>query len=688
MRILAPLSLIALTALLALLPAERTTAKTTDWHKKLTRNDPDEVFKTIEQIAKRRDISAAPALLEVGAETPHAYLAVACGEALAQMKAEDVKKLLKDKDWKKTYKKALGTKDAEEQRNLARVLGTWSHGSVDGDLAKLASGGRSPEVQQEALYMCGSLRITKNAPFKKVQAAVGKALKGRTGEIRAAACSAIGRLGGKEHIERLTKLVRSSKEDYDGLYAVWALKHLGYDGGIKSFAHVATGNAKRETKQACLKAITELSTLKDIDELLNLSKHNKKDVRDAAILALGRMPWRAWRKKKVGDRERVERGEITPHTEGEKKKQPDEGLPDAGLNVPDRVIDRLIQVVLTDRDWEVRDAARQGLLRFGKAAQPKVQAAFPQHVTHADFDTATTVMELCGLFKCEEAHKDLIKVALHDKDYIKRMFAARALEGVKPQEAVKALTEGIKTRKKAKDYELRGIRALGYIRHMDAFHALVKYAGEDGYSEEFMREVEFALERLTGHRFGRKPDRWAAWLAKAENPLYPRVKEFNRQENRRDATEKRLFGLTPSTERAVESGLRWLEAQQHPMGLWDGNEKGFGGVINCEPAYTGLSLLAFLGAGYNSAEGKYRETIRRASEFLAATQFYDGGFPVTGGGDDSWIFAYLIGMGIWGITESFGLSGDEILAEPAQWGIDYLVRVQTPGKGWRYGPRY
>ena len=688
MRILAPLSLIALTVLLALLPTAHTTAKPTDWHKKLDKNDPDEVYQTIQVIAERRDISAAHALIETGVDTPHAYLAVACGEALAQMKAEDVeKKLLKDKKFLKAYKKILGTKDIADQRNLARVLGTWGHKSVDGDLAHLASGRRKPEVQAEALYMCGGLSITKDAPFKKAMAAVLKGLKGRSSEIKAAACSAAGRLGGQQFVEPLSSIVRTSKGSYDGLYAVWALKHIGYKGGISSFVHVATKAPKRETKQANLKAITELSTLQDLDELLNLSKASNKDVRDAAVLALGRLPWRAWRRIKRGNQERIERGEITPHSEKEEKRKI-EDLPDPGLNVPGRVIDRLIQIVLTDRDWEVRDAARQGLLRFGKAAQPKVQAAFPQHVTHSDFDTATTVMELCGLFRCDDAFKDLIKVALHDKDYVKRMFAARALESVKPQEAVVKLTEGIKPRKKAKDYEMRGVRALGYVRHMDAYHALVKLIEGDGYSEEFLREVEFALERLTGHRFGRKPERWAAWLAKEKNPLHPRVKEFNRQKNRKDATEKQLYGLTSSTERAVENGLRWLEMQQHPVGSWDGNEKGFGGVIGCEPAYTGLSLLAFLGAGYNSAEGKYRETIRRASEFLAATQYYDGGFPVTGGGDSSWIFAYLIGMGIWGITESFGLSGDEVLAEPAQWGIDYLVRVQTAGKGWRYGPRY
>ena len=57
----------------------------------------------------------------------------------------------------------------------------------------------------------------------------------------------------------------------------------------------------------------------------------------------------------------------------------------------------------------------------------------------------------------------------------------------------------------------------------------------ESYSEAILREAEFALERLTGHRFGRKPDRWKAWLATAKAPFHPRVKEFNRKENRREA---------------------------------------------------------------------------------------------------------------------------------------------------------
>jgi hypothetical protein len=212
-----------------------------------------------------------------------------------------------------------------------------------------------------------------------------------------------------------------------------------------------------------------------------------------------------------------------------------------------------------------------------------------------------------------------------------------------------------------------------------------------------LREIEFALERLTGHRFGRdRPDVWKSWFGRSKSPLHTRVKALDRAENRRKALHENLYGLTRETERCVENGLRFLESVQHVGGWWDGNEKGFGGVIGCEPAYTGLSLLAFLGAGYSPTGGKYSESVRRALEFLMATQFYDGSFPVTGGGDESWIFAYLIAMGVWGVNEAYASSigapglrrGDPLLRRAAQAGIDYLVRVQTPGGGWRYGPRY
>ncbi len=688
MRIFSLLLIAAVLAIAPFLPHGRSAhAKATDWAKKLASNDANDVYNTVREIERRQDIAGGLPLLLTAVKTKHPHIAVACGEALAHMKPEEVDaKLLKDSKFKKAFKKLIGSKEAGEQKNMARLLGVWSHPFVDPHLAHLASGRRSPEVQAEALFMCGSIRESKKQRFEKTREAIGKALKGRSGAIQAAACSAAGRRQLRVFMAETISVVKRSRDRYAGLYGVWALKQMGYVGGVTSFIHVATKGPKRTTLNANLKAITELSTLRDIDELLALTKSSNKDLRDAATLALGRMPWRVWHRKKRDLKRKIEAGGITP-SGGVPVAPKKKGLPDPQLTVPDKVIDRLIDLVQHDADWEVRDAARQGLLRFGKRAQAKVQTQLPHTVDSSDYDTALTAMELCGLFGAKSAYKSLIRIVRNDKDLTRRMFAARALEGVGPEKAVQELTQDLKPRKRAKDTELYAIRALGYIRTDAAYDWLVAQLLSEDYSKEVLREVEFSLERLTGHRFGRKPDRWAAWKAKTTKPYDPRVKEFDRQENRREAVKKKLFGLTETTERTVENGLRWLELQQGEMGEWDGNEKGFGGVVNCEPAYTGLQLLAFVGAGYNGAEGKYRETIRRASEFLAATQFYDGGFPVTGGGDDGWIFAYLIGMGVWGITESYGLSGEDLLAEPAQWGVDYLVRTQTSGAGWRYSAR-
>jgi HEAT repeat protein len=664
--------LFACLPLVALLSGHAATPLRADadgWRTRLAPGNPTAAFEAIVAAATAKDPEAAVPLLELAEKSPHPHLAVACGEALAAIGWPVAGA---ERDAKRWIDAALREKDGRVQRNLARLFGAWAIPLVDEPLAHLASGRRDAEVQAEALFMAGSLRPTPEFGFPKTLEEIQQALKGRTQEVRAAACSAAGRRREGSLVEDLVALVRRERDEYPGLYAVWALKRIGYTGGIATFAYVLAQNPKKTTRQACLKAITELSHLGDVDDLLSLTRDNETDYRDAAALALGRLAWhKAFRAP-----------DVTPAPGAE-----------AEQTVPDRVIERLVALVETDAAWEVRDAARQALIRIGKPATARIHERLPGAIDFSDEDVRTTAMELCGLFQAEAAYKTLLKTAIHDKSRTVRMFAARALEGVKPADAVRELLEVAKgAGKRPRDYELHAVRALGYVRHPSAFEGLVQMietrGGDADEKDDVLREVEFALERLTGHRFGRRPDRWRAWVAKAENPLHPMISKHDRRQNRRSVTEKNLYGLTPATEGAVENGLRWLELQQHAIGTWDGNEKGFGGVVGCEPAYTGLSLLAFLGAGYNGASGKYRETIRRAAEFLAATQFYDGGFPVTGGGDDSWIFAYLIAMGIWGITEGYGLSGDDDLRDPAQWGIDYLVRVQTPGGGWRYGPRY
>ncbi len=663
-------------------------AKDDKWLKRLQTNDADANYAAIQSISQKRNDKAAFALFQAGVDYVQPHLAVACGDAIASLDQENVETLFKSKAFAKWLKRTIkGGKELRKQLNLARVFGAWASPLVDDTMAYLASGRRSPRVQAEALFMAGNLKSDNPSTFAKSRKAILDGLSGRSEEIRCAAASAAGARGETACREALVKMVRRDRSDYAGLYAVWALKRVGYTGGIDTFAYILKKNPKPATKNACLKAITELSTLRDVTSLLALSRaQGNKDLRDAAVLALGRLPWRVVRGRPARGEGANGKAVVTGDDVVESKKKTELASPK--MDVPDGVIQRLIQIVRDDKSWEVRDAARQGLIRFGTRAKKLLLAALPGLVSSGDDDVLLTALELAGLFGAKDTYDRVARIAVHADDRALRMFAARALEGVDPTRAIKEIVVPVKPRRKSSKRDLRAIRVSGYIRTRAAFDEALRIATDYAYDEAAKREAEFALERLTGHRFGRKKDVWHKWIAKAEHPFYPRASKFNRQENRRQALEKGLYGLTPRTERAVENGLRWLERQQHLLGTWDGNEKGYGGVVNCEPAYTGLSMLAFLGAGYSSSEGKYREVVRRGVEFLCATQFYDGGFPVTGGGDSGWIYAYLIAMANWGITECYGISGDEEFMEPSQWGIDYLVRVQTPGKGWRYGPRY
>jgi hypothetical protein len=696
--------LLGLAGLLGSGVAPALAADAAGWRKTLEKSDPDELFQAIESVKTGKDPQAALPLLEKALATEFPHIAIACGEALRAIGPGPAK----EPDVTKLIASAQKAKDEAKQRNFARVLAGWGAPEVDAPLAALASGRRDPTVQADALFLCGLLPGKDPNGFPAVREVIVTAVdKGRTSEIKMAACSAAGRLKVTAATAELGGLVRRANEPFLGLCAVLALQRIGWTEGIGSFLHVlGSPGAPDDARRACLKAVVELSRTDDVPDLLGLTRHAQKDYRDAAVLALARLAWEGRSLQPgVAAPAGEKPGGVAPVTPADKPGDqpvvtPRPPLENKGLPVLPEVIDRLIQMLQDGEDFEVRDAARTALLRIGEPATEKVRAAAGKLVEFSDDDTAQTAIELCGHFDAEDVKGALVKVAVHERDRTRRMFAARALEGIDPESAVKELLQEVRPRPKAKEPELFAVRALGYLRHKAAFDALLGICENAEYSPEIVREAQFSLERLTGHRFGVGENRdrvpiWRKWFANSPSPLHTRQKALTRAANRRNASAKGLYGLTRETERCVEDGLRFLEKTQHPGGWWDGNEKGFGGVVGCQPAYTGLALLAFLGAGYLPDSGKYREVVRRATEFLTATQYYDGSFPVTGGGDDSWIFAYLISMAVWGICESYALSidplvaprGDLILRRAAQAGVDYLARVQTPGGGWRYSVR-
>jgi hypothetical protein len=647
---------------------------------RLAANDPAVVYQAAVDAVATKDVTLAAPLLEAALRASHGHVAIACGDALAALGDAAAS----DPAVVKLVQKAAKGKEPRALQNLARVLGAWGHPTVDEPLAFLAQGRRAAEVQAEALHMLGWLKPGPTAPFDRCLSAVRDALESAHPDVQSAACSAAGRLADRASAVRLETIARTSTQRFVGLHAVAALVRLGHDPDLGGFLNVVGSAAKKETVAAALRAVTDLCGPEDLDALFTLTRSSKKDHRDAACIALSRVA------------ARIVRDAATPAAAGAAG-QPARPTAPASTGaakekadpIP-RIAERMVQMVETDTEWEVRWSARGVLIRLGDAARPFVAARMPKWLDDPDRDLALTAMELCGEHRVETALRELTKIAIHEKDPAKRMFAARAAGSIDPRLAVEAFTVAPRNDKKGKDITLSSVRALGYVRDEASYRALLEIALSSADAEPVRAEAERALERLTGRRFGRTAAVWDAWYqkTKAKGPFSFHVPRHDRSRRRAEAVDKRMFGVTEGTERAVEAGLRWLELQQKPTGEWDGNEKGFNGFVSCEPAYTGLCVLAFLGAGYGPEHGKFRECIRRATEYLVATQLFDGSLSFGGAGDQTAFFAYVIGMGVWALNEVNAAATEPHVRPYAERGLDYLVGVQTPGAGWRYGPRY
>lgn len=154
--------------------------------------------------------------------------------------------------------------------------------------------------------------------------------------------------------------------------------------------------------------------------------------------------------------------------------------------------------------------------------------------------------------------------------------------------------------------------------------------------------------------------------------------------------------------------LRWLRDHQSDDGSWDpirfpengakhgrtkgsyGNKNGSAdtGWEHARAGLTGLSLLAFLGAGYTHTEGEFQDTVKRALRYLKAIQDNDGCFDTTNREDHHFVYGHSICA--MAMAEAYGMTGSNMLKGPAQKGVDFMAMAQNvdPDRGtlgWRYG---
>lgn len=138
----------------------------------------------------------------------------------------------------------------------------------------------------------------------------------------------------------------------------------------------------------------------------------------------------------------------------------------------------------------------------------------------------------------------------------------------------------------------------------------------------------------------------------------------------------------PASEGAVDRGLQWLAAHQEPDGHWDCGRHGGVAKGSHDVAVTGLSILAFLGAGYTEESQTGRdaercaEAVRKGLAWLEARQSPDGAFSTNN---------YAHGMAALAAVGAFWMGGKR--QGMAQRAVDRVVSQQKPCGGWDYGDK-
>ena len=156
------------------------------------------------------------------------------------------------------------------------------------------------------------------------------------------------------------------------------------------------------------------------------------------------------------------------------------------------------------------------------------------------------------------------------------------------------------------------------------------------------------------------------------------------------------------SEDAVIAGLIWLAKHQNPDGSWGAKKfQDQCRVTKCtgpgdeqfNVGLTGLSMLAFTGAGYtNSSRDTYEgicfgDTVRKATLYLTGIQLSDGTF----GGVKDGKFLYGQAIATYALADLYALTMESpsgiLFREPVERAVKYLLDIQNPTKAWRYQPK-
>ncbi|MCK6460491.1 MAG: HEAT repeat domain-containing protein [Planctomycetes bacterium] len=590
-------------------------------------------FEALQVLARAAEPSVVPALFDAAIATKAPAFAVAAGELASKL---DPEAALKAYDAKPSKLRGLPLV------NAVRFLGEIRTGKTGSRLAAVAAS-KDDDVRVEALY-----GIVKQGD-PTLYGHLVTALKDNETAVRVPAAICCGLAKVKEAADLL---VRGLEDDagFFCFFSAWALGQIK-DPDLLGRAIASTkGRMAGNVSTAKAKAINECAfdPQAHIDPLVKLAKSSNEELAAAAADALGRI------------------GKDNP-----------------------AAAEALLTLVFQAKSPVLSHLAVDALGRIGGPAEgAKILARYEQNPGNIP----RHCVKALGLLATPEAAPFLLSIAYRSKESAMRKQAAIAFW----QCAGRGDREDFKKKllEATQDSALEaGCQVLGFFRAEEGFEVAVELLRKH-FNKKSVRHVRDALESMTGHRFVPDPGVWRDWLKQTPGAFERKPQFLDRDAWRKQLLEnKGEMGISKKTEAAVERGLDWLARHQDGNGGWSGDKFtdrcGLYYQKKCQVGarlggwdigMTGISLLAFYGAGYRPDQGPYKDTVLRAQVYTAARQWPDGDF----GGQEDLIGGYTRPIATIAVAEAYGTTQDPEYLERARRSVAHIIRIQYDDAGWRY----
>jgi len=603
--------------------------------------DPEQLLvrlEALETVAAAGERSAVPLLFLAAVQTQEPGLAVRAGEIANALDPEAAFRAF-DEGGKSLKGKKFS------YANAIRFLGEVKHARVGPQLVE-AYKDKDRAARVEALYA-----MVKQGD-EAFHAHFLHAMKSPEPEIRVVGAICAGLAKAKGARDALLQGLGDDANDFS-FFCAWALGQLK-DPAILDKAIAATkGKMAGRTGVAKAKAVLECAfdAQAHLPALIRLSASNDELLAGAAAGALGR----------IGA-----------------------GNPEAA--------DALLDLATRARAQSLLDLAVDNLGRIGGPAHgEKLLARYENNPGNIP----SPMVKALGLLRAPKAAAFLLHLSETHKDAPVRKRAAIAFWQCADDGARKKFEADLLSA--AQEKQENRVRTLCTILGFDRTDAGFQFAVRllrEFYGRKYVSHVRDALERMTGHRFAPAGKIWSDWYAKNADFFSKKPQLLNRDEWRQQVlTEKQDMGISRKTEEAVERGLGWLSRHQASDGRWSGDK-----FTDCCDSYygkkcqigarlgdwdlgmTGISVLAFYGAGYRGDQGRYKDTVLRAQVYCAARQWADGDF----GGQDDLIGGYQRPIAAIALAEAYGTSSNEEYLERTRRSVAHIIRIQYPDAGWRY----